>query len=583
MFCYSVIVEIIKSDIVYGLCNFRTEESRKFIWRCKMNDTNNKGGILRGDNSKIVAKKIGIPTMLFMIFSFCCGGAFGVEEMICAGGLGLTILLLAVLPFLWALPQAMTAAELGSAIPYTGGFYKWNQVALGEFWGFSAGIGRVIAQYLEMPGYILLATTYIVSIVPLSGPVAYAVKAAIIILFCLINLRGIKEVGWIATVISICVLIAFAAITLIGFTNVTNPHPMQPFYNPEEGFLFSLGGCLSLGMWMYSGFTSVSTLAGDCEDKNVVWKSLLIALPIIALVYILPSVSGLAALGNWEAWSDTINYSNVAALAGLGGIFAIVAIIANCSSFNTLVASLSRNVYAISMDNLGPQSFTKLNEKSGMPVVAIVSVGIVSLLGCTLDFSTIITIEVMFLMVDYALIWISLIALRIKHPEMERPFKIPFKSTVGCTIFVAPGWIICFIAIMVNGADYFLGGMIGIAIIPLLYIFFKLRYGGLTKLYPDLHPMNPKTKLAYGDLGRFAKLFGVMSILSFIAVPFMPVYEGSWGPEYYQETYGSANAWDIINNGILVVAIVYAVLTIVLMLLAKKFDNKAMKPENLEY
>lgn len=538
---------------------------------------------LQGDNSKIVAKKIGIPTMLFLIFSFCCGGAFGVEEMICAGGPGLAILLLAVLPFLWALPQAMTAAELGSAIPYTGGFYKWNQAALGEFWGFSAGIGRVIAQYLEMPGYVLLATTYIVSLFPMSGTAAYICKAAIIIIFTAINLRGIKEVGWIATAISILVLIAFAAITVIGFAHVINPHPLQPFCNPEEGLLFSLGGCLSLGMWMYSGFTSVSTLAGDCEDKSVVWKSLLIALPIIALVYILPSIAGLASVGDWELWSDTINYSNVAAIVGLGGAFAIIAVVANCSSFNTLVASLSRNVYAISMDNLGPKSFTKLSEKSGMPLVAIISIAIVSLLGCILDFSTIITIEVMFLMVDYSLIWISLIALRIKHPEMERPFKIPFKSTWACVLFVAPGWAICIIAIMVNGADYFLGGMIGIALIPILYIIFKLKYGGLTKLYPELHPKNPKTKLAYGDLTRFAKLFGVMSICSFIAIPFMPAYEGSWGPEYYAETYGVANAWDIINNGILIVAIAYAVLTIILAILAKKLDSKAMKPEGLEY
>lgn len=538
--------------------------------------------VLRGDNSKIIPKKIGIPTMLFLIFSFCCGGAFGVEDMIYSGGPGVAILLLALLPFVWALPQAMTAAELGSAIPYTGGFYKWNQVALGEFWGFSAGIGRVIAQYLEMPGYILLASGYIASLVTVDGAVAYIIKAAIIIIFCLINLRGIKEVGWIATVISIAVLVAFACITFVGFTHVTNPEPLQPFYNPDEGFIWSIGGCLAVGMWMYSGFTSVSTLAGDCEDKSVVWKSLLIALPIIACVYILPTIAGLMSVGDWAAWSDTINYSNVAGLVGLGGVFAIVAIVANCSSFNTLVASLSRNVYAISMDNLGPKAFTKLNEKSGMPVIAIVSVGIVSLIGCTFSFDTIITIEVMFLMIDYALIWVALIALRIKHPEIERPFRIPF-GTVGCTIFVAPGWIICFVALMLNGADYFLGGMIGIALIPLLYIFFKRKYGGLAKLYPDLHPLNPKTKLAYGDLTRIAKLFGVTSILSFMAIPWMPFYEGSWGPEYYLEVYGTANAWDFINNGITVVAIVYAVLTIIAVVLAKKYDTKDMKPEGYEY
>ena len=540
-------------------------------------------GFLRGDNSKIVAKTIGIPTMLFLIFSFCCGGAFGVEEMISSGGPGLAIILLAVLPFLWALPQAMTAAELGSAIPYTGGFYKWNQAALGEFWGFAAGLGRVIAQYLEMPGYVLLATGYITTLIPMNSVAAYIVKAAIIIIFTAINLRGIKEVGWIATIISIFVLIAFAAITLIGFTHITNPHPMEPIWKPDEGFLFSLGGCLAVGMWMYSGFTSVSTLAGDVQDKSVVWKSLLISLPIIALVYILPTLAGLSSVGQWESWNDTINYATVANIVGLGGAFAVVAVVANCSSFNTLVASLSRNVYAISMDNLGPKSFTKLSEKSNMPLIAIVSVAIVSLIGCTFSFSTIITIEVMFLMVDYSLIWVSLLALRIKHPEMERPFKIPFKSTLGCGLFVAPGWAICIIGILTNGGDYFVSGMIGIAAIPLIYIFFKRRYGGLTPLYPDLHPMNPKTKLAYGDLTRFAKLFGIMSITSFIATPFMPWYEGSWGPEDYADTYGAANAFDIICHAILVIAIVYAIITIIRLLLAKKYDNKEMRPEGLEY
>ncbi|MFR4798318.1 MAG: APC family permease, partial [Lentihominibacter sp.] len=518
-----------------------------------MNDVNGNMSFLRGDNSKIVAKDIRIPTMIFMIYSFCCGGAFGVEEMISSGGPGLTIILLAALPIVWALPQALTAAELGSAIPYTGGFYKWNQAALGEFWGFTAGYGRVIAQYLEMPGYVILCVSYIGYLLPLNGVEAYLLKAAIIILFTIVNLRGIKEVGWIATVISTFILIAFAGIALIGFTHMEQS-PFEPIYNPEEGFLFSLGGALALGMWMYSGFTSVSTLAGDVKDKSVVWKSLLIALPIIALTYILPTAAGVGAVGNWQEWgSDSVNYGTVAGLVGLSGAFIFVAIIGNASCFNTCMASLSRNFYAICEDNLGPKMMVKMSKKRSIPYISVLSIAIVALIGCTFNFETIITITVTMLMVDYTLIWISLVALRIKHPEMKRPFKIPVKSVPGIIAFVSPGWIVCIIAIMVNGADYFLGGMIGIAVFPLLYIFFKLKYGGLTKLYPDLHPMNPKTKLAYGDLTRFAKLFGVLTVLSFAATFFMPYYEGSWGPEYYADVYGSQGAYDFILSGITVV------------------------------
>ncbi|MEE0745300.1 APC family permease [Gallibacter sp. Marseille-QA0791] len=551
-----------------------------------MNSTSNNagssGGILRGDNSKIVAKDITIAMMLFMIFSFCCGGAFGVEEMVSSGGPGLTLILLAILPFVWALPQALTAAELGSAIPYTGGFYKWNQAALGEFWGFMAGWGRVIAQYIEMPGYVILSVGYIGVLLPLNGVEEYLLKAAIIILFTVVNLRGIKEVGWIATVISTLILIAFAGIAVIGFTHMEYS-PIDPVYNPDEGFLFSLGGALALGMWMYSGFTSASTLAGDCKDKSVVWKSLLIALPIIALVYILPTAAGVGSLGHWQDWGDTINYGNVASLVGLGSVFVVIAVVGNMSCFNTCMTSLSRNFYAICEDNLGPKCMTKISQSRHMPYISILSVGIVALIGCTLSFDTLITITVTLLMVDYTLIWISLVALRIKHPELPRPFKIPIKSTAGIIAFVSPGWIVCIIALMVNGADYFLGGMAGVAIFPLLYMFFKRRRGGLTKLYPDLHPLNPKTKLAYGDLKRFAKLYGVLTIVSVAAIFFMPYYEGSWGPEYYAETYGFDGAFDFILSGINIVTVIYAVAAIVCALLARKYDNKAMRPEGLEY
>lgn len=211
---------------------------------------NSNSGFLRGDNSEIVAKTIGIPTMLFLIFSFCCGGAFGVEDMICSGGPGLAVILLAVLPFLWALPQAMTAAELGSAIPYTGGFYKWNQAALGEFWGFTAGMGRVIAQYLEMPGYILLAAGYIEALIPMSSVTAYLIKAGIIILFTLINLRGIKEVGWIATVRN-----GFIWSPSIFFSSDLPPDLISDSATPDE--------TSALNAWASSSFASSS-----CRSKN---------------------------------------------------------------------------------------------------------------------------------------------------------------------------------------------------------------------------------------------------------------------------------------------------------------------------
>ena len=90
-------------------------------------------------------KKIGVPTVVFMIFCLVAAGCYGIEEAIPQCGPGLTIVMLCVMPFVWALPLGSVASELGSVRPQEGGYYKWVQEALGEFWGFQAGWWRTIS------------------------------------------------------------------------------------------------------------------------------------------------------------------------------------------------------------------------------------------------------------------------------------------------------------------------------------------------------------------------------------------------------------------------------------------------------
>ncbi len=71
-------------------------------------------------------------TVVFMIFCLCAAGAYGIEEMIPQAGPGLTLAMLIVLPFVWSTPMGLVAAELGSALPQEGGYYKWVQRACDE-------------------------------------------------------------------------------------------------------------------------------------------------------------------------------------------------------------------------------------------------------------------------------------------------------------------------------------------------------------------------------------------------------------------------------------------------------------------
>ena len=107
-------------------------------------------------------KRTPLPVLsaFFMIYIFVSGGSFGIEEMVSSSGPGLTLILLMALPFVWALPMALVASELGSALPGTG-FHHWTRRALGRFWGFQAAWWWTLATLVDTSLYVVLAASYL--------------------------------------------------------------------------------------------------------------------------------------------------------------------------------------------------------------------------------------------------------------------------------------------------------------------------------------------------------------------------------------------------------------------------------------
>jgi amino acid transporter len=61
--------------------------------------------------------------LVFMTYAVICSGAYGLEEMVSASGPGLTMVVLLVLPLVYAAPISLTCAELASRFPIEGGYY----------------------------------------------------------------------------------------------------------------------------------------------------------------------------------------------------------------------------------------------------------------------------------------------------------------------------------------------------------------------------------------------------------------------------------------------------------------------------
>ena len=135
-------------------------------------------------------------------------------------------------------------------------------------------------------------------------------------------------------------------------------------------------------------------------------------------------------------------------------------------------------------------------------------------------------------------------------------------------------FVISVIALYVNGTEYFLAGFLMLLISLLGYLVCKWVYGGLYRVDPMRYPLNPRTKLALGDtkqVGLYILLSGIIALAGSVL---LYLYEGSWGEEYYLETYGSglfSNFWGMLDlcryGGIGLIAI-----GLIIMGIAKKIE-----------
>lgn len=480
----------------------------------------------------------------FLLFCLVAAGAFGIEDMLPGSGPGLTAIMLMVFAVVWAHPISQIVSELSALMPSEGGIYVWVKEALGEFWGFCMGWWGTVSIYLSSATYVVLIVNYSSKFIPaLNDPfVSFTVKLAIVVFFVVINLMGLKEVGAISTLLSVCILIGFAAVTVVGFAN-WQYNPILPVTPEGQSVIDSLGGSICIVVWMYCGYECVSNMAGEIENPEVIPKGFRIAMPMIAASYILPTIAGLVSLGRWDEWgTDGIGYGDVLTEFlgyGWGVAFLVIAILSQAAIFNSYIAAGSRGFFVMADDRLCPKFLVKVSKKRGVPVLSILLLGVFTAVMMNFDFSTLLVIVGPLALMIYVVLGIALLIIRKKYPVDSRDCWYIRGGNIKVKLYAFVPMIIAVIALLVNGTEYFLLGFVSIGSGLAAYIVFKLIYGGLYKIDSQKYPINPKTKFAKGDITRFGVFILSFGVYALAGSFFLQWYEGSWGPEYYLEMYES--------------------------------------------
>src|SRR2546421_7913321 len=77
-------------------------------------------------------KKISLIPFVAVLYAYCAGGPFDYEAMVSTSGPGMALLFILIVPWLFSVPMALASAEMATAMPVEGGFYRWTRAAFGD-------------------------------------------------------------------------------------------------------------------------------------------------------------------------------------------------------------------------------------------------------------------------------------------------------------------------------------------------------------------------------------------------------------------------------------------------------------------
>ena len=350
-------------------------------------------------------------------------------------------------------------AEFAAMIPVSGSVYSYSYATMGEFLAWFIG-WNLILEYLfacssvsvgwsgymqnllqgwgiHLPDHLTQPTLqHINGEWGWSGSMINFPALCIVAIITVILMGGVRQSAWVNTVIvtiKVAVVLLFIGFGL-SYIDTSNWVPYIPENTGEFGH-FGWSGILrgaAVVFYAYLGFDALSTTAQEtrCPQKDMP-KGILISLAVCALLYVAvtavltgivkydqlnvdaPIAEAIDSAGEGLAWISPL--IKLGAIAGISSVILV------------MMMGQSRIYYAISRDGLLPQIFSKVSVKRGVPKNAVIFSGVATgVIAGLFPLSVLVELVSIGTLMAFAIVCISVMILRRTHPELKRPFKVPF-------------------------------------------------------------------------------------------------------------------------------------------------------------
>lgn len=388
-------------------------------------------------------------------------GIFVLTGIAAATQSGPAVVLSFVLAGLACTFAALSYAELAAAVGGCGSAYGYSYAAFGELvawiigWDLMLEYGISVAAVANgWSGYFCNALSAIglplpeaLTKAPKLGGFINLPATSIILILMILLIRGVKQsakANNAMVFVKLLTIVVFVAVAVFN-VNPENWHPFMPFgwfQTLPDGKTTGVLAGASIVFFAYVGFDAVSTATEEAQNpqKDIPF-GIVMSLTFCTLIYIVVS----ALLTGVVPYTD-LNVSSPVAhalkLIGFNGASALIStgVIAGLTTVMlVLYYALTRIIFAMSRDGLLSAFFSEVNPETQTPQRVIVICGVIMALIAGLmplgDLAELVNIGTL---AAFVLVCFGVIVLRIRQPDLHRPFRAPMNP-----IFPVLGMLSC--------------------------------------------------------------------------------------------------------------------------------------------
>jgi APA family basic amino acid/polyamine antiporter len=349
-------------------------------------------------------------------------------------------------------------AELGAAMPKSGGPYGFLKEIYGPrklgrmmsflfIWqltfsaplsiasgciGLSQYAGYIWPRLEEASdlhfGFGLLGSFDIKQIAPAAALVAVgACLTAVFLLYRKITVIGrLSEFLWVGVILTVG-WVVFAGVTHFD-SNLAFSFPPDAF-KLSPAFFTGLGSAMLIAVYDYWGYYNVCFFGGEVRDPGrTIPRAIIYSIVAVSVIYIVMNISILGVMP-WQKLivskkpiADFMEqlYGRSAAIAA-----SLLVIWTAFASVFSLLLGYSRVPYAAALDGNYFKAFARVHKKHKFPHVSLLVLGSVAVVFCFFKLVDVIAaLVVIRIMVQFLAQTLGVIVLRIRKPDMDRPFRM---------------------------------------------------------------------------------------------------------------------------------------------------------------